>query len=105
MSTRPCRSEGFAHVIPFALTVMNVFMQYIEHLDAPGVFANLTDMLPFLNEFPSGDGQILMQNADRNRMAFNLPIPLLMVPPEHQERIRPLIHALQGIRPAPGRVV
>lgn len=88
VSTQECASVGAATLPLFTLTVNNVFMQYIEHLDAWGVSGNLVDM--FLVSFQESlwvpHGIIKNQGAR-----------VLMVPPEHRERIRPLLQEMTGI--------
>ncbi len=41
-----CREKGYAQIPPIALTINNLFLQYIEHVDENGFFGNLSDMLP-----------------------------------------------------------
>jgi Fe-S-cluster containining protein len=91
MSTVPCGENGYARVPPIVLTINNLFLQYIEHLDQEGFSGNLSDMLPFflsdVVRMPGGRG-----------FAANEKIAILMVPPEHRERIRPVMEALYQIR-------
>ena len=82
---------------PFTVTVNNIFLQYIEHIDSGGFFGNLTDILLFMSK-------------DENRKAFfenslienppglisNLPVKALMIPPEHRKKAEPVIRRLHA---------
>jgi hypothetical protein len=87
-----------AVVDPFLLSVHTVFLQVIEHVDAGGLFGNLTDILLLLNSAAErhryetngfmhwGDG------FSRNRR-----VPAILVPPEDQERMRPILRQLEEV--------
>ena len=98
VSLRDCRLTGAADMDPFPLTVNNLFLQIIEHLDRPGFSGNLTDVLLFLHTRsgrrhyktgigPRPDGALLPNTA----------IPGLLIPPEHGDKIAPLLAQLQQI--------
>ena len=99
VSASNCGENQFADVDPFVLTVNTIFMQFIEHMDTPGLFGNFSDVLGFLDSEPhrktyeSGCISKLPQG-----MVFNRPIPVLMIPPEDRDRIRPLLAGLQNLR-------
>ncbi len=99
VSYHNCREHGYAYAEPFVVTVNNVFLQYIEHIDAPGYSGNLTDVLLFMGskenrrKYKTG----ILQNPN-NGLISNYPLKVLMVPPEHRQRIRPVIEAIQEIR-------
>jgi len=82
ISARPCRETGEARIDPFTLTLNTVFLQLIEHLDKDGFFGNLNDVLCRLDRSDAG-ATIPCQ-----------PLSALMVPPEHRDRIRPVLDAL-----------
>ncbi len=95
MSQVYCSEKGYAQVPPIVLTLNNLFLQAIEHVDENGFSGNLSDLLTLVlsdNEFvnfsdPSGipyDG----------RFVSNEKIPVLMIPPEHRERVRPILEKL-----------
>lgn len=92
VSKSSCAESGFADMDDFTITLNNVFMQYLEHIDIGGYSGNLSDIL-------------LMTGADEdtddcklsNYFVENHGIAMLMVPPEHREKIRPVIEALQKI--------
>ena len=98
MSRTNCADTGYADIDEFTLTVANLFNQVIEHLDQDGMTGNLIDVLTFLDD-------------DKNLMAYqsepmdikakglipNIPIPVLMIPPEHRKRIEPLLDPLKKV--------
>ncbi|MFZ5570065.1 MAG: YkgJ family cysteine cluster protein [Thermodesulfobacteriota bacterium] len=92
LSLSSCEEKGFAEVDDYLLTVNQVFLQTIEHLDAGGYTANLTDMLLHLSRRAEGSA------GDLAGRVANMPIPVLMIPPEHRERIRPILEAIYSIR-------
>ncbi len=94
LSTNPCSGTGYAELDSFTLTANHVFLQTIEHLDATGYTANLTDMVLYLSkrhEDPKSDPA--MEN-----LIANISIPVLMIPPEHRRKIQPIIDAIRAIR-------
>ena len=98
LSTVSCSPGGQAEITPFVLTVNQVFLQYLEALDVPGFSGNLIDILAFLSD-PRHQrryqtGQIAAAPAGLTK---NLQLSALMIPPEHRERIAPL---LQKVRQA-----
>ena len=90
-SRQTCHETGAAEISPFDLTVNNVFMQYIEHLDWEGLSGNLSDMILYYGS----DG---FQDFGR-RLIKNQKARALMVPPEHRELIRPLLGEIAGVLP------
>lgn len=87
MSKNKCADSGFADMDDFAVTLNNVFIQYIEHIDMGGFFGNLTDILLFAGE----------NDKDEAGLIKNSGVEMLMVPPEHQVKIREVIQELQKI--------
>lgn len=100
-----CGKTGYARVPPLALTVNNLFLQYIEHLDSGGISGNLSDILPLLaavrNRRLSGNdlktSEPVAKGLARGRLIENHPVPVLMVPPEHRNRMRPVMERLGRI--------
>ncbi|ACN13588.1 hypothetical protein HRM2_04740 [Desulforapulum autotrophicum HRM2] len=88
VSTDDCSHTGVATLSEFTLTVNNVFMQYIEHMDCCGVYGNLSDMFLAL----SGDETEGLSVTIKNQEAKGF-----MVPPEHRQRIRPLLEEMTRI--------
>lgn len=84
---------------PFVLTVNNVFLQYIEHIDQQGFSGNLTDVLLFMESEDNckGYGMKDLTNTGE-KLIKNLPMTLLLVPPEHKQQIKPIINSLQTIK-------
>ena len=92
-----CSEKGYAEMDPIVITVNNVFMQFIEHLDAGGYSGNFTDVMNFV-----ADAKI-RKLYETNRLhgqfeglVSNLPITVLMVPPEHRKKVEPLLSALNS---------
>ena len=90
MSASPCIETGQAEIDPFTLTVNTVFMQFIEQADIGGFFGNMIDVLLQLALQPAHDTSDL-------HTVTSLPIPALMVPPEHRKGILPIANDLQRI--------
>jgi len=84
VSRTDCAATGEAHMPDYVLTVNNALIQYIEALDETGVQGNLIDVL-MCSLSPRRPGP---------RVIRNHPLSVLMVPPEHRQRIRPLLDAL-----------
>ncbi len=96
-STINCREAQQAKMDPFVISVNTVFRQFIEHMDSSGASANFTDMLIFLE---SSENKAVLFNEDQPPkfpLIRNFPAKILMVPPEHVEKIRPIYNALQKI--------
>ncbi|MBW2664439.1 MAG: YkgJ family cysteine cluster protein, partial [Deltaproteobacteria bacterium] len=102
VSTVKCLEKGYADVDPFVITVNNLFLQYIEHIDSQGCSGNLTDVLLFLKSketFESYGKDSL--NFTDSGLSSNRLIPVLLIPPEHQLRIQPILQKLHAIKLAP----
>ena len=98
VSTLDCRTNGYARIDPYVLTLNHLFLQYIEHMDPDGFSGNLTDMLGLL--LPDKKGAVDFNGADLSadgRFVKNEPIRMLMVPPEHRKRVRPVLEQLNAI--------
>ncbi len=98
ISDTHCSQNGYARVSPIVLTIHNVFMQTIEHLDQQGFSGNLSDMLIlFLSDDPTQTDQILNPINKDNCFVPNEKVPMLMVPPEHQKKLNHLIKDLLDV--------
>jgi hypothetical protein len=85
-------------VDPFLLTANTVFMQFIEDIDHGGVFGNMTDVLLWLKSDEHRKQYEGHANLDRlTGLCVNHRIPGLLLPPEHQERIQPILEQLRKI--------
>ncbi len=99
ISTTDCRVNGYADVNPFVLSVNNLFLQYIEHIDADGFFGNMTDILVFINTTAHHQGiSANTMPPATGRLIVNQPLKVLLTPPEHREKIRPILNALLQIQ-------
>ncbi|THB80678.1 MAG: hypothetical protein D3926_05970 [Desulfobacteraceae bacterium] len=94
MSRQNCAKAGYADISPLTLTMNNLFMQFIEHMDQEGISGNLSDLLPALS------AQGIETALKEGRLISNHPIPALMVPPEHQAPVQEIIARLEQIRTA-----
>jgi len=89
-----CRQGGSARLDPFILTVNDVFMQYIEHVDAEGGTGNLADMLRFLSSGARWKRGLKKERLVNAGLIANRPIPALMIPPEYREKLSPIQKAI-----------
>jgi Fe-S-cluster containining protein len=102
MSKTICAETGYADMSAFALTVANLFNQFIEHLDAGGMTGNLVDVILFLdNEKNLAAYQSNRMNVKTAGLIPNSRIPVLMIPPEHRARIEPLSGSLKRLMQEP----
>lgn len=96
VSRQACATQGYADVDDWVLTVNTVFLQTIEHIDRPGCFGNMQDVLLALGREDQRsayrDGRL---PAEASGLIPNQPAPMLMVPPEHRERIQPILAEMQ----------
>ena len=90
LSTPVCRQNGSARIDELTLTVNTLFLQIIEHLDPSGFFGSLIDVLLCLGADPA-------HRASECITVANQPISRLMIPPEHREKIQPLLNTLNHI--------
>lgn len=98
MSQVHCREKGYARIPPIVLTINNLFLQYIEHLDQKGFFGNLSDMLTlFLSDNTIQSFSDPSKITNDGRFLFNEKIAVLMIPPEHREKLRPLLMKLSDL--------
>lgn len=102
VSRNPCRKRGFADMDEWVLTVNTVFLQLIEHLDRPGCFGNMRDVVLALTPAERlkayEDGR---PPVEAPGLIPNHPAPVLLVPPEHQTRLQPILAEIQqGLAPA-----
>jgi len=96
VSKTDCRKTGSAQMPPWVLTVNNVFLQAIEHLDQDGYSGNLSDMLLLALSGSEASHRSMQNHGLENKEMFvkNEPIPCLMIPPEHRERMTPIVRDL-----------
>jgi len=78
-------TEG-AEIRPLEMSLNQVFMQAVEHLDSAGRSGNLCEMMDFL-----------LGKSDGESLLYNRSMPGFLIEPEHQEAIRPVVKKLQEI--------
>ena len=97
-----------AEMDEFVLTVNNVFLQYIEHIDQQGFSGNFTDVLLFMESEDNRKNYSmeLLKNSWKG-LIKNMPMSILLIPPEHKNKIKPIINSLQTIkvRRQPGQAI
>lgn len=103
ISENDCRQVGSADMDPYVITVNNVFRQFLEHVDQTGVCGNLTDVLLFLADSDQRELYQKGQLKPEGSLITNLPLQMLLIPPEYQEKIQPIISSIQGIRVSLGQ--
>lgn len=88
-----------AEMDPFVLSVNNIFLQYIEHIDQQGFSGNFTDILLFMESEDNRKSYVIKDLTNPGeKLIKNLPMTLLLVPPEHKNKIKPIINSLQTIK-------
>ena len=99
VSRQNCGLVEYADVPSWVISVNNVMMQYIEHIDASGFSGNFTDIMLFLNHQKNFDDYAKDRlGACPKPLLNNQPVYILMVPPEDRPRIEPLLKAIRNIR-------
>jgi len=99
VSEKKCQETGYAKMSDYVLTVNHVFGQVIENVDKDGRTGNLIDMLLFLeseDRQASYDQNVWKENG--NGLIHNQAMTVLMIPPEHQSKIQPILRVLRDIR-------
>jgi hypothetical protein len=99
VSARNCGQTGFADMDPFILTVNDVFLQHLEHVDAQGYTGNFADVMHFLEAGDNRSNYIAGRlGTPPDGLVANQPVFVLMIPPEHRERIQPLLSQIRSIK-------
>ena len=94
MSQVQCREKGYAQIPPFALTINNLFLQYIEHVDETGFFGNLSDILPLIVSDKRQRDLLDHSGFIKDGIVLNEKVSIWMVPPEHREKVRSILAKL-----------
>lgn len=97
VSKSVCTDTGTAEMPDFVLTVNNVFLQYVEAIDHQGISGNLIDVLLYLDSDPDDFVDIRNLRRRPSHLLPNHPIPVLMIPPEHRNRIQSLLGTIQEV--------
>jgi Fe-S-cluster containining protein len=93
-----CDQTGYADMDEVVLTVNNLFLQYIEHIDVPGLSGNFIDVLTFLsNEDNRRNYRSGKLSKDHRHLIPNSPIPAVMIPPRHRQKIQPILLSLREL--------
>jgi Fe-S-cluster containining protein len=97
LSSKRCADTGIAEIDEFIITVNHVFLQYIEHIDQNGFSGNLSDVLAhtIFNESADTGSRVTIRQTT---LIKNYPLNALLVPPEHREKIEPIMSALRAIK-------
>lgn len=99
VSRHDCGNKGYAEVDDFVLSVNTIFMQTIEHVDLNGCTANMIDVIATMaseeNRQAYEDNRL---DCSRAGLVPNQPLKALMVPPEHQVKIKPILQQLREIK-------
>jgi Fe-S-cluster containining protein len=90
-SLSDCGREGTADMPEWVFSANTLFLQYIEAADSPGITGNLTDVL--LSILTGAENTASVQQG----MPSNRSIPVLMIPPEHRDRLKALVRSLQQV--------
>ncbi|PIE70328.1 MAG: hypothetical protein CSA22_08235 [Deltaproteobacteria bacterium] len=97
-SATACGTEGLSTPDMFIMTVSQVMLQFLEQVDQPGYAGNFIDLVRAMMAAGGADAYA------EGRLSISEPgvqpcrsIPLLLVPPEDQMRIRPYLETLQRL--------
>jgi len=99
ISRHDCNKKGYADVDPFVMTLNTLFMQFIEHIDSKGFSGNFADVLLLMasNENRGNYKRKILTYSGADFVP-NLKIKVLMVPPEHRMKVKPVLGALLSIK-------
>ncbi len=98
VSRNNCGNTGYADIDDFVLSVNTVFLQIIEHVDACGCSGNLIDILWTLSDdIKRGNYCNSALHCSANRLIPNQPLEVVMIPPEHRQKMEPILEKLRQI--------
>jgi len=99
VSRQNCGETGYADIDDFTASVNTVFLQVIENIDAAGCSGNLIDVLQFM---ASDDKRRVYEqgevNCEKNGLIVNWELKVMMIPPEHRQKIEPILQQLRDIK-------
>jgi len=99
VSSKNCAESGSATVNDFVLTVNNIFMQVIEHVDAGGCYGNFKDVMLFLENNENSDNLLSSKMINPSSVLIkNHQLKILMIPPEHRNEVQPILNALNRLK-------
>jgi hypothetical protein len=88
VSATPCAQTGAAEMSEFTASVNTLFLQVIEHMDQDGFSGNLSDVLVYA----------LSEETNRPpHLISNTPLRTLLIPPEHRNRITPILDRIKAL--------
>lgn len=98
VSKTVCRTDGWAEMDDYLLSINTVFMQFIEHADAFGSSGNFIDLLLFM----SSAGRLRAyknegRTGNHRALVANRPIEMIMLPPEYQSEALPVLDKLRAL--------
>lgn len=98
MSKLDCSKAGSAEVDSFVMTLNTLFMQFVEQIDFMGFSGNFADVLLLMASRENRDDykKNILKHPGTDFVS-NLKIKVLMVPPEHRKKIKPVIDALLNL--------
>jgi Fe-S-cluster containining protein len=94
VSSIPCRQTGQASMTSFQMSVATLFYQFIEMLDLDGYYGNYLNILEMLTTSP--ETQSIQLVLSKSSLLKNQRISHVMIPPEHQEELIPIMNAIQN---------
>ena len=99
ISKHDCSKAGYAEVDPFVMTLNTMFMQFVEQIDFMGFSGNFADVLLLMasNESRNNYKKNILKHPCADFVS-NLKIKVLMVPPEHRVKVKPVLDALLNIK-------
>ncbi len=98
VSVKCCVENGFAEMDPLLMTANNVFMQFIEHVDAQGFSGNFADVLKWMgDENNKREYEQTLPGEPCQGLVKNMAIPVLMIPPEHRAKMGKLLSSLNSL--------
>ena len=98
VSRNDCGNTDYAEIDDFVLSVNTVFLQTIEHVDAGGCSGNLIDILwTMADKKKREDYCNFALHCSGNRLIPNQPLKVMMIPPEHREKMEPILQQLRQI--------
>lgn len=98
LSSRRCRPGSQAEINDLFMSASQMCLQVVEHLDPNGCSGNLVDLMLLLSDPTHADAYAQGQlNCTQSDLAPNRPMPALMIAPEHQAPLKPMIQKIQTI--------
>lgn len=98
LSRVSCHDAGYADMPDIVMTMNNLFMQVVEHLDAGGRSGNFADMILWEIHGRENLHDDLQESFDC--LVPNQRAPVFMVPPSHRARVAPLMEELSRVMAA-----